>query len=449
MIKRNAIEFLKKWKKSNGRKPLIIRGARQVGKTTIIKEFAKSYDVFLNLNLENEQDRAIFETDNNVHQVLRTIFFYKQKEIKNENVLLFIDEIQYSQRAVAILRYFYEEANYIHVIVAGSLLETIIDVRKISFPVGRVQFMALRPCCFLEFLSGIGEDFDTNLIRDRKVSVAIHNRIIKYFNEYTLVGGMPAAISNYAENRDILSVKEVYESLLISYQDDVEKYTANAGLVRIISTILTIGWSSAGKAITFENFGGTKLSSKEVSNAFRTVQKAMLLELAYPTSAEQMPLIPNYKKHPKLLWLDTGLVNYMSGIQKEVFSVTDIQDVWRGQIAEHIVAQELLTLDNSLLTKRIYWRRDKQGAEAEVDFLYNYNGLAIPIEVKSGHNSKLKALHIFMDNTPHKYAIRVWSQPFSVDKVHTFSGKEFSLINLPFYYVGVLDKVLEDVILIS
>jgi predicted AAA+ superfamily ATPase len=144
-----------------------------------------------------------------------------------------------------------------------------------------------------------------------------------------------------------------------------------------------------------------------------------------------------------LLWLDTGLVNYFSGIQKEVFSAKDIQYVWRGRIAEHIAAQELLTLDDSLLTKRIYWRRDKQGSEAEVDFVYKYNSLAIPIEVKSGHNSKLKSLHLYMDECPHQWAVRVWSQPFSTDEVTTQNGKKFKLINLPFYYICMLEKVLE------
>ena len=156
-----------------------------------------------------------------------------------------------------------------------------------------------------------------------------------------------------------------------------------------------------------------------------------------------MPLLQNFRKHPKLIWLDTGLVNFYSGIQREVFSVSDIQDVWRGRIAEHVVAQELLALSDSLLAKRIYWRRDKQGSEAEVDFVYSYHGLAIPVEVKSGHNSKLKSLHLFMESAPHDIAVRVWSNPFTVDEIITPKGKRFKLINLPFYYVGVLDKILE------
>jgi predicted AAA+ superfamily ATPase len=181
-----------------------------------------------------------------------------------------------------------------------------------------------------------------------------------------------------------------------------------------------------------------------MSLAFQTIQKAMLLELAYPTSEVQMPLLQNFRKQPKLIWLDTGLVNYFSGIQSDVFSVKDIMDVWRGRIAEHIVAQELLTLNNSILSKRVYWRRSKAGSEAEVDFVYSYKSMAIPVEVKSGHNSKLKSLHLFMEKAPHNFAVRVWSQPFSIDEVTTHGGKKFFLINLPFYYVSVFDKILDE-----
>ena len=444
MIQRKTIELLRQWKERNDRKPLVLRGARQVGKTTLVEEFAKEYDVFLHLNLEKDADRELFEQYNDVNDLLKAIFIHKNKMDKG-SILLFIDEIQYSKKAVAILRYFYEELNRIHVITAGSLLETVIDIRKISFPVGRVEYLPVRPCSFLEFLNGIGNDFDIEVIQNLNAHF-VHNRIMKYFHNYTLIGGMPAVVSKYAENQDILATKRVFNSLLQAYKDDIEKYTKNMNSIQAIRAILEFGWNSAGECISFEKFGNTTFSSKEMSLAFQTIQKAMLLELAYPTSATQMPLMPNFRKKPKLLWLDTGLVNYFSGIQKEVFSVKDIQDVWRGRIAEHIVAQELLTLDDSLLTTRIYWRRDKNSSEAEVDFVYKYNSLAIPIEVKSGHNSKLKSLHLYMNECPHTWAVRVWSQPLSVDEVTTFEGKKFKLINLPFYYVGVLEKVLDKII---
>jgi len=449
MIQRKIIHELLQWKKRENRKPLVLRGARQVGKTTVVEEFAKNYDVFLHLNLEKELDRQLFERTDNVDVIIHDIFYYKKKIYQTESVLLFIDEIQFSKRAIALLRYFYEEANYLHVIVAGSLLETVIDVRKISFPVGRVEYMAVRPCSFLEFLNGLDNDFDAKLVENVQVQSVIHNRIMDYFYNFVLVGGMPAAVSQYAKNKDLLSVKRVYESMLVTYRDDVEKYTSDSALVKVIRSILDVGWQNAAECISFEKFGGTSFKSKEMSLAFQTIQKAMLLELAYPTSSTQMPMMQNFRRQPKLLWLDTGLVNYFTGIQREVFSVKDIQGIWRGRIAEHIVAQELLTIDNSLLAKRIYWRRDKNTSVAEVDFVYKFNSMAIPVEVKSGHNSKLKSLHLFMSECPHKWAVRVWSQPLSVDEVATHDGKTFKLINLPFYYVGVLDKVLDKLNVMS
>ena len=441
MIQRKAIAFLQEWKERTDRKPLVLRGARQVGKTTLVKEFAKNYDFFLHLNLEKKADRNLFEQYDDVNELIKAIFFHK-KQRNNGSVLLFIDEIQNSKKAVAILRYFYEEANHIHVISAGSLLETVIDVRTISFPVGRVEYLPVRPCSFLEFLNGTGNDFDADLVENLNVT-PVHDRLIKLFNDYTLIGGMPAVVSKYAENQDVIALKKIYTSLLQSYLDDVEKYTKNVNTIKIIREIFATGWAQAGSIISFERFGGTSFSSKEMSLAFQTIQKAMLLELVYPTSSSQMPLIQNFRQRPKLIWFDTGLVNYASGIQKEVFSALTIQDVWRGRIAEQIVAQELLLLDDSVLAKRVFWKRDKHGSEAEVDFIFPFNGLAIPVEVKSGHNSKLKSLHLFMDSAPHQVAVRVWSNPFSTDDVCTPSGKIFKLINLPFYYIEMLNVILE------
>lgn len=443
MIKRAILEKLREWKSSSGRKPLILRGVRQVGKTTVVTELAKEYDTFLHLNLERKGDRELFEQTDDVELLIRAIYMYKRVKQEEGSVLLFIDEIQNSKRAVAILRYFYEEANHIHVIVAGSLLETVMDMRKISFPVGRVQFMLLRPCSFIEFLDGIGETFDINCIEQLDILPATHERVMHLFREYILVGGMPAAIVQYAEKRDILSCSDIYQSLIQAYKDDVEKYAGNATLIKVIRSILEYGWQSAAETISFEGFGGTAYRSREMSEAFQTIAKAMLTELVYPTSATQLPMMPNLRKRPKLLWFDTGLVNYASGVQHDVFSTADVCDVWRGRIAEHIVAQELVAYDNSISLHHSYWRKDKQGSDAEIDFLYQYKGMLLPIEVKSGHNAKLKSLHMFMDMVPHNIAIRVWSNPFSIDVITTPQGKTVKLINIPFYYVGQLDKILE------
>ena len=443
MIERLIINELRAWRIRANRKPLILRGARQVGKTTIVNEFAKEYSVFLKLNLEKERDKYLFERYDNVSELLIAIHLYNAKKNESKPTLLFIDEIQNSPKAVAMLRYFYEEANHIHVIAAGSLLESLLNTQHISFPVGRVEYMAMRPCSFLEFLNGIGETFDAELITSLAVN-PVHERVMQHFNNYALVGGMPAAIVQYAEQRDILSVAPIYQSLLESYKDDAEKYASNDTSTKVIRHILETGWAYAGETVSFEKFGGSNYKSREMGIAFRTIEKALLLELVYPTSETKLPILSDFRKKPKLIWLDTGLVNFAANIQKEVFSVQNIQDAWRGKIAEHIVAQELLIINSLISAKRSYWRRNKEGSDAEVDFIVAFDGKIIPIEVKSGNNSHLRSLHLFMDQTPHTTAVRVWSQALSVDSVKTPTGKEFKLINMPFYYLGVLEKILEQ-----
>jgi predicted AAA+ superfamily ATPase len=182
-----------------------------------------------------------------------------------------------------------------------------------------------------------------------------------------------------------------------------------------------------------------------MGEAFRILEKTMLLELTYPTTHTGIPVYPDLKRAPKLFWIDTGLINYSAGIQKEIFGAKDITDVWRGSIAEQIVAQELLVSDYRVSHKRGFWVRNKQGSDAEVDFILQFENKIIPVEVKSGHNSKLKSLHLFMEEAGHSTAIRIWSQPFSIDQAKTSTGKEFNLINIPFYYTSLIKKILEEV----
>lgn len=441
MFERNALLELKEWAKRAGRKPLILRGARQVGKTTLVNEFAKDYPVYLTLNLDKKADRELFDTDMEVEDLLTSIYLLNNKPRKEASTLLFIDEIQNSAKAVAKLRYFYEELPHIHVIAAGSLLESLMD-KHISFPVGRVEYMAVRPCSFNEFLGAIGQTELKKAQASASLPVPIHEKVIRLFNIYTLIGGMPEILNSYATNQDIVSLRYIYETLLTGYSDDVEKYCENESMRNVIRHILTVGWNYAAERITFERFGNSPYRSREMGEAFRTLEKTMLLELVYPTTSCLVPLMGEPKRSPKLLWLDTGLVNFSAGVQNELIGITDINDAWRGRVAEHIVGQELLTSNNRFSHKRFFWVGSSSSSEAEVDFVIQYEGLIIPIEVKSGHNSKLKSLHQFMEKSSINLAVRFWGKPFSVDEVVTPNGKQFTLINVPYYYAGSLNKVL-------
>jgi len=445
MFKRDVLDDLNYWASKPNRKPLVLRGARQVGKTTIVNYFGKDFDNFINLNLEDRRAATIFESSQSISDLIIDLFAFKGVQRKNGRTLIFIDEIQNSPQAVARLRYFYEEIPEIYVIAAGSLIESLIDVH-ISFPVGRVEYMAIHPFSFREFLVAEGNEILRQRIAESpKSSIVFHDQLISTFNRYTLIGGMPEIVKSYFNNLDIVSLSDIYESLLQGYRDDIEKYATNKTHKEVIRTILTSGWALAGQSIKFNGFAGSEYKSREMGEAFRTLEKAMLLELVYPITQTCLPFLPERKRSPKLIWLDSGLVNYAANIQKEVFGSKDILDAWRGNIAEQIVAQELLTLSNRVTNKRYFWRREKTNASAEVDFVFNYDSNIIPIEVKTGHNSHLRSLHSFVDNSENcKLAVRVWSEPYSVDMIKTINGKEFKLLNIPFYLCGFLPKILES-----
>lgn len=444
MFRRNIISKLEAWKQDKKHKPLILRGARQVGKTTVVNEFGSQFDNYLYFNLERNENAKLFEMEIPLDDLVNMLYASVGKVKKEGTTLVFIDEIQNSPKTIALLRYFYEQRPDLYVIAAGSLLENLVDV-KVSFPVGRVQYLALRPCSFSEFLGAIGKNNLLAVLSQKaEYTVAFHEQLMHLFNQYTIVGGMPEAVQQYAETQDVIGIEDVYETLVQAYKDDSEKYVRGNKLTDVVRFILSYGWAFSGETITLGNFANSGYKSREVGEAFRLLEKAMLLELIYPVSSTQLPIIPETKRMPKLIWFDTGLVNYQAGIRKEIIGSTDMVDSWRGHISEQITAQELLTLDDRVGQHRSFWAKPNNGAE--VDFIFAHNSKLYPIEVKSGTNAHLRSLQVFMDSSGVNIAIRIWSKPYSVDKVKTIHGKEFTLINLPFYLIGNLRNVLDAVV---
>lgn len=444
MFRRNIISKLEAWKQDKKHKPLILRGARQVGKTTVVNEFGSQFDNYLYFNLERNENAKLFEMEIPLDDLVNMLFASAGKVKKEGTTLVFIDEIQNSPKTIALLRYFYEQRPDLYVIAAGSLLENLVDV-KVSFPVGRVQYLALRPCSFSEFLGAIGKNNLLAILSQKaEYTVAFHEQLMHLFNQYTIVGGMPEAVQQYAETQDVIGIEDVYETLVQAYKDDSEKYVRGNKLTDVVRFILSYGWAFSGETITLGNFANSGYKSREVGEAFRLLEKAMLLELVYPVSSTQLPIIPETKRMPKLIWFDTGLVNYQAGIRKEIIGSTDMVDSWRGHIAEQITAQELLALEDRVGQHRSFWEKPNNGAE--VDFIFTHNSKLYPIEVKSGTNAHLRSLQVFMDSSEVNIAIRIWSKPYSIDKVKTIHGKEFTLINLPFYLIGNLRNVLDAVV---
>ena len=440
MYQRNAVNELIKWKNSNNRKPLVLRGARQVGKTTVVDSFSIHYTQYIYLNLEREKDREVFTKYGSIEDIVHYIFLQYNKSLDRVgDTLLFIDEIQVEPKAVAMLRYFFEEYPDLHVIAAGSMLETLFD-KGINFPVGRVEFRVLRPVNFEEFLGALGENQALELYHKVPLPAYAHNKLLQLFHSYTLIGGMPEVVAKYAENRDITSLSNIYESLIATYFDDVEKYAKNRVQVQMVRHAIRSSFYEAGTRIKYQGFGASSCHSKEMSEALRMLEKTMLLHLIYPTTQTTAPFMPDIKKSPRLHSLDTGMVNYFSGLQKELFGTRDLHAHYKGKIAEHIVGQEFLASKYNIFNTLHFWVKDKKQSDAEVDFLYKFDGQMIPVEVKSGKSGKLRSLLQFLEMSDIQVAVRLYAGPFQIEEHKTLSGKPFKLINVPYFLAGKLDN---------
>lgn len=444
MFKRTAIRYLRQWAEKEERKPLVLRGARQVGKTTLVELFAKEFDTYIYLNLEEKKTAGLFAADYSFEDLLAGIYFKaKEKQDTHKRTLIFIDEIQNEPKAVQTLRYFYEKRPDLYVIAAGSLLESLMG-RHISFPVGRVEYMALHPCTFEEFLMAMGMEDLAESVAKLQVPQSLHTYTLDLFKKFMIVGGLPEAVANYAQHQDFVRLNGVFNSLLSGYRDDVEKYASKPREQDAIRYILNYGWTFAGHRIQFAKFTSSSFKSADVSNAFRTLEKTLLLELVYPQTTASFPILPDLKKSPKLLWLDTGLVNYVAGMQEDLLFSADSDELWNGDIAEHVVAQELLGATVNFGEKRMFWVRDAKNSQAEVDFLIRYKSHLLPIEVKTGSNSKLKSLHLFMEESKEEVALRLWNGPMTSDVITKQNGDSFTLYNIPLYYAGHLPAFLEE-----
>ena len=442
MIQRIIINELKAWKDKEQRKPLVLRGARQVGKTTTVNLFAQNYKQYIYLNLEEEQDATLFLQYHSVDTLIQAIFFEKKMLLSETDTLIFIDEIQEVPEALNMLRYFYEKYPQYSVIAAGSLLESLFNT-KISFPVGRVEYKVLHPLSFPEFLSAMDEMQALELYHTVPMPVFAHNRLLSLFHTYTLIGGMPEVVSNYAKNRDIVALSPIYDSLIGAYLDDVEKYTSVPNQTQIMRHAIRSVFMEAGNRIKFNGFGNSTYGSREMGEALRTIEKAMLISLVYPTTQTELPFIPDIKKSPRLQVLDTGLLNYSAHLQKDIFGTDDLNNVYKGHIAEHIVGQELLSSQTSILQKPLFWVNEKKDSVAELDFLSLINGEIVPIEVKSGATGRLRSLHSFMDLYKGEVAVRLYAGEISRNSVETLKGKHYTLVNLPYYLTGKIGEYLE------
>jgi len=247
---------------------------------------------------------------------------------------------------------------------------------------------------------------------------------------------MPEIVKKYIETKNLILTSSIFDSLITTYLDDVEKYANNENQTKIIRHIIKNSFLFAGERIKFEGFGNSNYKSKDVGECFRILEKTFLLTLVYPITSTSIPIIENIRKSPKLQVLDTGIINKMAGLQISILSSKSIDNIYGGKIAEHIVGQELLALQKSVLAKNNFWTKENNQSNAEVDYILQINDLLIPVEVKIGKTGKLRSLLEFVDFVEHNFAVRIYSGKLSIEKHKTIKNKEFYLLNLPFYLIG-------------
>lgn len=356
------------------------------------------------------------------------------------DTLIFIDEIQESPKTIQLLRYFYEELSELHVISAGSLLE--FAMQKVqSFPVGRVEFLYLHP--FQEYLKAIDKENLLKYLLSVPVKPVAHKLSMDAFHRYAIIGGMPEVIKIDIEQQNLSDLPRTYESIWGTYKNDVEKYTSNDTERKIIKHLMDTAPLYLDERVKFQSFGNSNYRSREVGEAFRTLDDAKIIRLIYPTTDLRPPLKTDLKKSPRLQFLDTGLVNYSLGIQLEMLAMNDLNSAYKGAVIPHLITQELISLQSISAHKPNFWVREKTQSNAEVDLLFTWKDLVIPIEVKSGSTGSLKSLHQFIDAADHPYAIRMYAGNFNIEKAITPGRKPYLLMNLPYYAGTVLPQYVE------
>lgn len=447
MFKRRILKNIKEWSMRD-RKPLIIHGARQVGKTYVVKLAAEYFEEHIFIDLEKSEDLNYFSENITFKDFIQLIQLKFKKKIKPGKTLLFIDEIQNSEKAIKFLRFFYEEYPDLHIIAAGSLLDVKIKKSGFSFPVGRTEHLYLYPVTFIEFLEASGNNEMLEKITESDFEYfqneTIHKLYMDLFNKFSLIGGMPEIIKKYINNNDLTLLHPVYESLITGYNEDIHKYSSQIKS-KYIEHCLKNAPYHISQRIKYNGFGNSAYKSREIEDAISILESAMLVKRVYPCVETKPPLQPDMKKSPKLFYMDAGLVNYVLNIQVDFIGADDLNNIYSGAIAEQMTVQELTGLVNNRNNDLMFWVRNKPGATAELDLVYQYKKMIIPIEIKSGETGKLKSLHLFMSKVKHQIAVRIYSGVLKIDEIKNKDVK-YTLISLPFYLISKLEIILEKVL---
>ncbi len=435
-MQRELLTKLVAWKESEARKPLILEGARQVGKTYLLKEEfgAKFYDNVAYLNLQNPvpELREVFEETLEPRRILARLELLLHTDIVPGKTLLFFDEVQEMPRALESLKYFYEEVPEYHVVVAGSLLGVFLH-QGTSFPVGKVDFLRLEPMNFREFLLAKGEEKTVKHLQENVEDQIFRTVLLDAFREYLFVGGMPEVVKHWVNHQDVARVDEIQERILLSYQSDFSKYPDERMAVRIKQVFDSLPSQFAKDNEKF-TYGAVKSGARarEYEMAIEWLVDAGLVRRVFRVKrGDQLPLKAYVDPSAfKLYFLDIGLFRRLAEINTAVIVQKNaIFDQFNGLMAEQFVLQEL-----SQRHKLYYWASE---ARAEVDFVAQIGSQIVPIEVKSGENVQAKSLKVYREKYQPKWAVRFSLKDLLIDR-------ENGLINLPLFETFLFDEILQS-----
>ena len=419
-MKRTILHQLKKWQNDPSRKPLLIRGARQVGKTFIIRELARHFPDFVEINFELRPEAIkIFDHDLDPVRITRDLGLLIGKKIIPGETLLFFDEIQDAPKAITALRYYYEILPEIHVIAAGSLLE--FELEKTGMPVGRISSMYMYPLSFMEFLKARNEDLLIETLLNHHVveqlSEVVHRKFLLLLGEYLTVGGMPEVVKCFIDSGDLFRCFNIQRTIVDTFRQDFRKYALKYQL-QYVELLFNSIPSLLGQKFKFSGVPG-EYRKRELAPCLELLLKAYLAHKITHSSGQGIPLAAQV--HPesfKINFLDVALSQTLLGVDPGAWILTpDINFINKGPITEALVGQELLAY---MLPERknelYYWHREARSSNAEVDYLLQQEDRIIPLEVKSGATGKLKSLRMFLENYRHSpYGIRFSTANFSAE----------------------------------
>ena len=400
-MKRDRTAFLINWLNSPTRKPLVIRGVRQVGKTWLIRDLALSQQrKLVELNFEKRPDLASLFSSNDPKEILTNITASVGGAIEPAKAILFLDEIQAAPHLFEKLRWFAEDMPELPVVAAGSLLDFALAKHAFSMPVGRIGYMYLEPLSFEEFLDALQQhtlrDYVQNYDWKTLIPEALHLELMKKVKEYLIVGGMPGAVANWAVAKAPDALNQIHFDLLATYRDDFAKYSGRLTIDRL-EDIMSAVPRQLGKKFVYKDANG-QVSAFSLRQALDLLTQARVCHRIVATSANGLPLgAEANEKFSKVILLDCGLCSAALGLSLHLGSLSEISLINNGGMAEQLVGQLLRTITPAYISPAIYyWQREKPGAEAEVDYLIQHEDQIIPIEVKAGRSGTLKSLHQFM-----------------------------------------------------